>query len=112
MSYESLREYLQMLQRQSMNGDTITIDWSAISPDKVRAVKHSQLAGLQVADAVASSMFFAAEINHYGQTEPRHLQMLKSQIYKHANERYGYGLKFWPDCKARIKEMPHLAAFF
>ena len=112
MSYESLREYLQLLQRQSMTSDSVRVDWTSISPDRVQAVRHQKLAGLQVADAVASSTFFAAEVNRFGQTEPRYLRMLTPQIYSHDKVKNGYGLKFWPDAKVLTKKMPHLAALF
>jgi len=75
MSYKSLSAYLELLRGRAPNDDSITIDWSVIDPVQVRAVAHSQLAGLQVADAVASGHFFALNRNPYGQVEPRYLDM-------------------------------------
>jgi hypothetical protein len=60
MSYDDLRSYLNLLLQQSISNPDIGIHWPAISCGNVRAVNHDKLAGLQIADAVASSMFFAA----------------------------------------------------
>ena len=70
MSYEDLRGYLKLLQAKSDPMD-VRIDWSVITPEAVRAVNHDQLASLQVADAVASSFFYATNINRYGEAEDK-----------------------------------------
>lgn len=111
MSYESLREYLNLLLTQSEMGGQATIHWDAIKSENVRAVSHQKLAGLQVADAIASSMFYAANLNLYGYTEPRYFEGGKPQVYSKNRVRLGYGLKFWPAISTLTKEMPHLAAF-
>lgn len=95
MSYDDLRDYLWKLQEKTSAGG-VNIDWSAINPNAVRAVQHSQMAGLQVADAVASSLFAAVNPNQFGDTEPRYLQELLAKCYKHEGQVLGYGLKFWP----------------
>lgn len=110
MSYESLSAYLQMLRERAPNDDTITIDWKAIDPERVHARAHSQLAGLQVADAVASSVFFALNLNQFDQVEPRYIEMLKPTIFRGDRaRRIGYGLKFWPSLPALVAEVPHVA---
>ena len=54
MSYEDIRDYLRRLVRQSdADPSRVQLDGSIIDPETVRSVQHSQLAGLQVADAVA-----------------------------------------------------------
>lgn len=111
MLYTSLQEYLKLLKKQSETNDSIRIDWSVITPDRVRAVAHSKLAGLQVADAVASSHFWAAKLSKYGQPEPRYVQMLGKHLYANKGTKIGYGLKFWPNLPALKEKMPHLAAF-
>jgi hypothetical protein len=63
MSYDELRDYVRKLKADS-DPMAVTIDWSVIDPDLIRPVEHSQLAGLQVADAVASSLFAAANPNN------------------------------------------------
>jgi hypothetical protein len=111
MSYDDLRQYLCMLRDQSLTNDSIRIDWDVIKPELARAVKHDQLAGLQVADAVASSVFAALNKTPLGNTEPRYLTILKRQTYRHKGVALGYGLKVWPPQIEQLeKEMPHMAA--
>jgi len=111
MSYESLRDYLNVLLQQSALGGQNTIHWDAVNPNNVRAVSHQKLAGLQVADCIASGMFYASNLSQYGLAEPRYFEMCKPQVYAKNRVRQGYGLKFWPAIGALEKEMPHLAAF-
>lgn len=108
MSYDELRSYLR-----NLKGDFgVTIDWSVLNPDAIRAVEHSQLAGLQVADAVASSLFAALNPNPYGDTEDKYARLLLPTAYRHKGALLGYGLKFWPDDLATLKkENPQLLTF-
>lgn len=94
MSYEELRSYLNLLKDQSTNKD-IKIDWSIIHPDNVRAVNHEKLAGLQLADAIATSAFYAVTPNKFGNTEERYLRNLSKIIYRHDRKMEGYGIKLW-----------------
>lgn len=111
MSYEELRGYLRHLKDNS-DEMRVTIDWSVIDPDLVRAVAHDKLAGLQVADAVASSLFAAVNVNRYGNVEDRYAKVLSPTFYRHKATFLGYGVKFWPDDLAKLKEAnPHLAVF-
>lgn len=52
--------------------------------------------GLQIADAVASSTYYAVQPSQHGYTEDRYIRMLKPVIYHHRGRYLGYGLKFWP----------------
>lgn len=92
MSYDDLRTYLCRLRDKH---DT-QIKWPAIDPERVKAVQHAQMAGLQVADAVASSAFAAVNANQFGDTEDRYLFELLPVAYRHGGKLSGYGLKFWP----------------
>jgi hypothetical protein len=104
MSYEDIRSYMRLLRSQSASHpQTVQIDSSAIDPDRIRAVEHSKLAGLQVADAVASGLHFALKVNRYGETEPSYLPHLKKTIYRHKAVALGYGLKMWPEDHTSIK---------
>jgi hypothetical protein len=67
------------------------------------AIEHSKFAGLQAADAVASSLHFAVKRNRYGETEPAYSKLLRSTFYKHKGEVQGYGLKTWPESLAMTK---------
>ena len=110
-SLASLWPYLRHLKDNS-DEMRVTIDWSVINPDLVRAVAHDKLAGLQVADAVASSLFAAVNVNRYGNVEDRYAKLLSPTFYRHKATFLGYGLKFWPDDLAKLKEAnPHLAVF-
>ncbi|SDG95365.1 hypothetical protein SAMN05216320_108220 [Duganella sp. OV458] len=95
MSYDDLKAYLDVLHKQSQAGADINIHWPAINCDNVRAVNHDKLAGLQLADAVASSIFFGVNKTQYGEVESRYLEMLKQTIYRRDRRADGYGLKMW-----------------
>jgi hypothetical protein len=87
----------------------VRIEWQHIDPDRVEAVNHEQLAGLQVADAVASSVFYAVNRNQYGETEPRYLELLRRTLYRHKRAVVGYGIKLWPTPLEALKEtLDHL----
>jgi hypothetical protein len=109
MSYENLRDYLKLLKVKSDPMD-VRIDWAVIVPEAVRAVNHDQLAGLQVADAVASSFYYAVTVNRYGEAEDKYAKLLLPTVYRHKDVKLGYGLKFWPEDVEKLKSAnPHLA---
>lgn len=108
MSYEDLRHYLCHLRD---NCDT-RIHWPSIDPQTVRAVNHEKLMGLQIADATATSLFYAVNVNRYGEVEERYARVLTPSFYRYRNTLIGYGLKFWPESLEKIKTAnPHLAVF-
>jgi hypothetical protein len=111
MSYDDLRTYLNRLLVQSATSPDISIDWGAIDPSRVRAVNHDKLAGLQIADAVASSAFFAANRSQYGEIEERYLRMLAPVVFRSRNRIDGYGMKFWcaSDEKERLTNLVSLS---
>ncbi len=109
MSYEDLRGYLTFL-KEGPPAEKCRIDWDAIVASQVRAVNHDQLAGLQIADAVASGTFWALNLNQYGETEPRYFDLMQSRIYRSNKKCLGYGMKFWPDFKDIRKTLDHLSA--
>ncbi|WP_058034886.1 DUF3800 domain-containing protein [Burkholderia pseudomallei] len=98
MSYEDLRNYLRRLARPEET--EVRIHWPSVDIEGVRAVNHDQLAGLQIADAVATSVFYAVHRNPYGETEDRYLRLLARNLYRHRGTATGYGLKFWCDDEA------------
>jgi hypothetical protein len=110
MSYEELRAYLRLLKEQ--RDQDVRIDWNVVDPKYVSAVNHEQLAGLQVADAVASSLFYAVHPSRYGEIEEKYAALLSPTFYRHKNNALGYGIKFWPaDLETLKKTNPHLSAF-
>ena len=111
MSYEVLKSYLRLLKEQTDPLD-VRIDWSIVDPDCVSAVNHEQLAGLQVADAVASSLFYAVQPDIYGEVETKYAGILHPTFYRHKGKALGYGVKFWPeDLDALKTKHPHLGFF-
>lgn len=104
MSYDDIRAYLRLLRKQAeSNPQQVQIDRTVIDPERIRTVEHSKLAGLQVADAVASGLHCALKVNRYGETETGYLPHLKKSIYRHKGEAMGYGLKVWPEDFATVK---------
>lgn len=109
MSYEDLRDYLLLL-RDGAPAASCSINWERVDPMAVRAVNHDQLAGLQIADAVASGIFLALNKNPYGECEPRYFELVQSRVYRYKSSTLGYGMKFWPDFHEQKKTLDHLAA--
>jgi hypothetical protein len=104
MSYGDIRDYLRLLLKQSeANPNQVQIDRTVIDPERISAVEHSKLAGLQVADAVASGFHFALKVNRYGETETGYLPHLKRTIYRNESVALGYGLKLWPEDLTTVK---------
>ncbi|NBD38674.1 MAG: DUF3800 domain-containing protein [Verrucomicrobia bacterium] len=104
MSYEQIQSYLRHLIDQSGPlPQDVQIEPTAIRPEQIKAVEHSKLAGLQAADAVASSMHFAVKRNRYGESEPAYSRLLTKTFYRHKGSLQGYGIKLWPDTLAELK---------
>jgi len=97
LSYHDLREYMARLKEQSRTGD-VRIAWEVIrhEHDGICALQAKSSAGLQVADAVASSFFYAVEQSGLGYTEERYARMLKPVLYNYHGKYLGYGIKLWP----------------
>jgi hypothetical protein len=97
MSYDELKEYMGVLLRQAANGGDVNIDWGVVSSNRLRAVNHDQLAGLQIADAVATSAFYAVNKSQYGEVEERYLRLIRNSLYRNNGRLDGYGIKVWCD---------------
>lgn len=95
LSYDKLKAYLDKL-RNSQHDSGFQIDWSVISSERLRARPHSDLLGLQVADAVASGLWTGLERTRFGYVEDRFARMLRAVAYAHAGKVLNYGLKLWP----------------
>lgn len=78
------------------------IAWNVVDPALVSAINHDQLAGLQLADAVATSVFYAVHKKQYNEVEDRYLKLIAPIIYRHEGKIEGYGLKFWCEDKTEI----------
>ena len=74
----------------------VRIEWNVIDSNQIIAYTAGKRMGLQIADAVASSFFYAIEPSNYGFTEDRYVRMLKPVVYNRNGQFVGYGIKFWP----------------
>jgi hypothetical protein len=95
MSYDDLRDYFDLIKKQSGVLD-VRIEWSVINPEQIYAFTPGRRMGLQIADAVASSYYYAVQPTAYGFTEDRYARMLKSVTYQRNGIFAGYGIKYWP----------------
>lgn len=103
MAYDELCEYLHQLQAQTSMFD-VRIDWTVIKPGQIMAYSAGRRMGLQIADAVASSFFYAVQPSQYGFVEDRYARMLKPVIFHERGRYNGYGVKFWPrEVEERVK---------
>lgn len=92
MSYDDLYEYIERLYERAEELN-VKIAWNTLS--KFIPMAAAKRAGLQVADAVASSTYFALQPRQ-GYTEPRYITMLKPRMYIRGSNYLSYGLKFFP----------------
>jgi hypothetical protein len=113
MSYDAIRDYLRLLLSQNaLSPDSVQLDGSVIRPEDIQTVQHSQLAGLQAVDAVASSVHFAVKVNRYEETEPSYFNLLKRTCYRHESKLLGYGIKLWPGDNSTLKtQAPEVVIF-
>ena len=95
VDYSALCEYLTKLE-----GNAVAFDYRAdlkvIRPNQVLTMSSGRRMGLQIADAVASSTFFALEPNSYGQVEDAYLRAIAPTFYRHQGDPWGYGIKIMP----------------
>lgn len=103
MSYNDMRDYISRILKRGETDPSVQLDPSVIDPERIRTVEHSKLAGLQVADAVASSIHYAVKLNRYNEVETAYMEHLKKTFYRHKKEVLGYGLKFWPEDFETVK---------
>ncbi|WP_081269162.1 DUF3800 domain-containing protein [Variovorax paradoxus] len=112
MSYVDLRNYIELLRKQSLLNTNIQIHWPAVVTEKIRAVAHNQMSGLQIADAVATSVFYGIRLSRLGISDPSYMVLLRELAYQHKKSRFGYGVKFLSNFQDLKKQMPHLNAAF
>ena len=96
MSYEEMRNYLKLLDRQRTAGQDIRIDFSLVRIDRIRTLAPGKSMGLQLADGAAGAIFNAFERDRYCNTEPRYLNALMPLLYRNRGSVLGYGLKIVP----------------
>jgi len=93
MSYDDLKRYFVHLSKQKT-----AIDWAVLDTNEMFTLTAGQRMGLMVADAVASSYFYAVEASSYGFTETRYASMLLPRAFRgNSGNILGYGVKFFPE---------------
>lgn len=95
MSYDEMAKYIEHLRSNSDVLD-VRIAWESIKTEQVTAFSSGRRMGLQIADAVASSFYYAVNQTRHGFTEDRYAYMLKSVVYQRNGQYLGYGIKLWP----------------
>ena len=96
MSYDEMRNYLRLLEKQKGSGQDVRIEFDRIPIDKLKTQTPGRSMGLQLADASAGAFFNALERDRFGNTEPRYLNMISPVLYRHERTPKGYGLKIVP----------------
>ena len=91
LRYSFIQDYLRVL-----NCSTTTIHWPAIDIEKFIVKPPSELHGLQMADAVSSSIYRGLELDPHGRAEPTYARHLRPITYKRGNNYLTYGLKIMP----------------
>jgi len=96
MSYDEMRDYLRLLEKQKQMGKDISIDFERIQIDMLKTQTPGRSMGLQFADATAGAFFNAIERDKFGNTEPRYLKTILPVLYSCRNNLQGYGFKIVP----------------
>lgn len=92
MPYEKFREYMKLLRNMEVFfGYPIEVHWPSIG--KIESQTPGKIKGLQIADACASALFNAFELDALGQTEHSYVDILKHVIYNRNGNYLSYGLK-------------------
>jgi len=95
LDYQGLRKYLQMLD-ENRNVFNFGGRPGVFSPDLLSTYQAAERKGLQIADAVASSYFFALEPDPYGHIEDGYVRLMAPRAYKKKGKALGAGVKIWP----------------
>jgi len=103
MSYQEMKEYIGLL-NQKTDVQDVRMEKAIIRENQIYAYSPGRMMGLQIADAIASSHYFAVE-PRYGHVEDRYVRILKPTVYHHQGSYLGYGVKFWPADDVLLKEI-------
>lgn len=96
MSYDEMRNYLRLLEKQKQMGKDIRIEFDQIPIDMLKTRTPGRSMGLQLADATAGAFFNAIERDKFGNTEPRYFKTMLPILYRRENICRGYGFKIVP----------------
>ena len=109
MNYSHFRAYMKKLQWQSQTKSLFLnlgdLRWSTIDHDEIFAYDHKSMAGLQLADVVASAFYQAVAETPTRRCDPQFAKLLRKTVafrLKYAKygdgyrQRFGYGVKILP----------------
>lgn len=91
MSYDGLKDYLQMLYGWV---PPIQMAWPFLEWEHFSVQQKRQVRLLQATDALCGALSDALEISRKGFTEPRYILSLKTRLWRRNGNLFSYGLKF------------------
>ncbi len=95
LDYDAMKQYLNYLE-----ANRVALAYHAtpniIDPNRISTLTSGKRMGLQLADAVASSFYYAVEPSIYGFTEDSYAKYLYKTAYRHKEQVWGYGIKLMP----------------
>jgi hypothetical protein len=95
LDYDALAQYLTTLEQNRVAFD-YRAEATVIRPAQIATFTSGRRAGLQLADAVASSFFYAVEPNAFGLSEDTYARLILPRMYRHNGMLWGYGVKIVP----------------
>ncbi len=108
MSYDAIRFYLTKLRSGAVHD--VRIEWELLDWENFLNVPHHTMMGLQIADAVASSMFAGVNKSRLGYLETSYARMIAKVVYRHEGKALRHGIKFFPKNEhALVRECPGIA---
>lgn len=96
------KAYLRRLKRDEW-GLSNSIHWPSFNDVGISVQPNKTKIGLQMADAMASSVGQALE-PEFGVTESRYILEMKDQVFQRRGTRMSYGLKVFPRITAAMRE--------
>jgi hypothetical protein len=95
--YSHLQDYIRRLSFKDTE-----LHWPAIDVQSITAHEHRDSRGLQLADAVAASFFYALD-SSAGPLRDEYARQLRPVVYQHRGRFLRYGLKFMPNLDDAIR---------
>lgn len=93
LDYSQLKNTIEMVLADPVNFSyQNAADAGRIRPSQVQAIMHSKSMGLQIADAVTSSYYYAVENSADGFTEDAYVRLLLPCAYQNSGKIFGHGI--------------------
>ena len=111
LSYSQMAAYYTWLRMKGPTKNLFlpwgNLKWSVLSGDLLKIYPHTERAGLQLADCVASAFFKGSDVYNTNDCDPRFAMALKPRMARYrdrpAGQIAGYGVKLIPGmAKARL----------